>query len=145
MDVNIIPEFLIAKTAFPGNRSFGGVVDFLLTKLPEKYTGRGWNCLSGCGVLTSFLQNFYSLILRGYSVIRTKSRESSHQTYFLAKRDNVRAALPQAVIAAASHCKQHKYLSFLLMSITLQFLIVTKFTGNARLYHKRRTTGVFCL
>lgn len=42
MDVNIIPEFPIAKTIFPGNRSFGGVVDFLLTKLPEKYTGGDW-------------------------------------------------------------------------------------------------------
>ena len=47
MDVNIIPEFPIAKTVFPGNRSFGGVVDFLLTKLPEKYTGERQNCCSG--------------------------------------------------------------------------------------------------
>ena len=47
MDVNIIPEFPIAKTVFPGNRSFGGVVDFLLTKLPEKYTGERQNCSSG--------------------------------------------------------------------------------------------------
>ncbi|KAF8802824.1 hypothetical protein BYT27DRAFT_7260756 [Phlegmacium glaucopus] len=38
MDVNIIPEFPIAKTVFPGNRSFDGVVDFLLTELPQKYT-----------------------------------------------------------------------------------------------------------
>jgi len=35
---------------------------------------------------------------------------------FEAKRDNVRAALPQAIIAAASYCKQHKYdFSFLFM------------------------------
>jgi hypothetical protein len=47
MDVNIIPEFPIAETVFPGNRSFGGVVDFLLTKLPEKYTGERQNPCSG--------------------------------------------------------------------------------------------------
>jgi hypothetical protein len=40
MDVNIIPEYPIANTVFPGNRSFGGVVDFLLTKLPRQYTRR---------------------------------------------------------------------------------------------------------
>jgi hypothetical protein len=38
MDVNIIPEFLIAKTIFSGSHSFGGVVDLLLTKLPSRYT-----------------------------------------------------------------------------------------------------------
>jgi hypothetical protein len=54
MDVNIIPEFPITKTVFPGNRSFGGVVDFLLTKLPEKYTGADWNCRLGFGVLIPF-------------------------------------------------------------------------------------------
>lgn len=28
---------------------------------------------------------------------------------FEVKRDNVRVTIPQAVIAAASHCRQHKY------------------------------------
>jgi hypothetical protein len=65
---------------------------------------------------------------------------------FEAKRDNVRAALPQAVIAAASHCKQHKYnLSSMLVFIASSLFIVSKFTGNARLHHKRRTMGVLCL
>ena len=36
--VNIIPEFPISKTEFPGSRSFGRVVDFVMTKLPERYT-----------------------------------------------------------------------------------------------------------
>jgi len=35
-DVNIIPEFPIAKTTFPSNLSFGG--DLLLTKLPSRFT-----------------------------------------------------------------------------------------------------------
>lgn len=39
---------------------------------------------------------------------------------FEGKQDNVQAALPQAIIATASHCKQHKYgFSLLLMSIAL--------------------------
>lgn len=38
MDVNIIPEFPIAKTTFSGSHSFDGVVDLLLTKLPSRYT-----------------------------------------------------------------------------------------------------------
>ena len=38
MDVNLIPEFPIPKTMFPGSVSFGGVVDLLLTKLPSRYT-----------------------------------------------------------------------------------------------------------
>lgn len=37
-DVNIIPEFPIAKATFPSNFSFGGVVDLLLTKLPSRFT-----------------------------------------------------------------------------------------------------------
>jgi hypothetical protein len=37
MDVNIIPEFPIAKTTFSGCHSVG-VVDLLLTKLPSRYT-----------------------------------------------------------------------------------------------------------
>ena len=36
-DVNIIPEFPIAKTTFPSNLSFGGVVDLLLTTLPSRF------------------------------------------------------------------------------------------------------------
>ena len=65
---------------------------------------------------------------------------------FEAKRDNVRAALPQAVIAAASHCKQHKYDLFIFSYVQLIILfIVPKFTGNARLHYKRRTVGFLCL
>jgi len=89
MDVNIIPEFPIAKTVFPGNRSFGGVVDFLLTKLPEKYT--------------EFLLADPTGILANTDEIKGTLTSN----IFEAKRNNVRAALPQAVIAAASHCKQH--------------------------------------
>jgi hypothetical protein len=66
MDVNIIPEFPVEKTVFPGNRSFGGVVDFLLTKLPDKYTGRHQNYGLDRVLLTSLLQNFYLPILLGY-------------------------------------------------------------------------------
>ena len=39
-DVNIIPEYPIAKIILAENRSFGGVVDFLMAKLPARYTGK---------------------------------------------------------------------------------------------------------
>ena len=39
-DVNIIPEFPIAKTVLAENRSFGGVVDFLMAKLPARYSSK---------------------------------------------------------------------------------------------------------
>ena len=81
MDVNIIPEFPITKTVFPGNHSFGGVVDFLLTKLPERYTGEHQNCCLGHWVSTSLLQNFYLLIQRALSLIWMKWRELPHQIY----------------------------------------------------------------
>ena len=40
-DVDIIPEYPIAATTFYDNRSFGGVVDFLIAKLPTRYTRKG--------------------------------------------------------------------------------------------------------
>lgn len=42
MTVNIIPEFPLPRTTFKqdsGKYSFSGVVDFLVTKLPARYTG----------------------------------------------------------------------------------------------------------
>ncbi|KAF8625759.1 hypothetical protein AX15_005212 [Amanita polypyramis BW_CC] len=89
MDINIIPEFPIAKTVFPGNRSFRGVVDFLLTKLPEKYS------------------QFLLADPTGMLANPDEIKGAITSNIFEAKRDNVRAALPQAIIAAASHCKQH--------------------------------------
>ena len=38
IDVNIIPEVPISKTIFHGNLLFGGIVDLLLTKFPDRYT-----------------------------------------------------------------------------------------------------------
>jgi hypothetical protein len=37
-DVDIIPEYPTATTTFSDNRSFAGVVDFLVAKLPARYT-----------------------------------------------------------------------------------------------------------
>jgi hypothetical protein len=36
-DVDIIPEYPIATTTFSDNRSFAGVVDFLVAKLTARY------------------------------------------------------------------------------------------------------------
>jgi hypothetical protein len=88
-DVNIIPEFPIAKTTFPSSLSFGGVVDLLLTKLPSRFTRY--------------------LLLDPTSALGNPEAIDGPMTsnFFEAKRDNVRAAIPQAVIAVASHCTQH--------------------------------------
>jgi len=88
-DVNIIPEYPIATTTFSDNRSFGGVVDFLVAKLPARYT--------------SFLLGDPANALANPDGIKGPITSN----IFEAKRDNVRAAIGQAVIAAASHCKQH--------------------------------------
>lgn len=89
-DVNIIPEYPIATTVFQDNRSFGGVVDFLVAKLPARYT--------------SFLLGDPANALANPAGIKGPVTSN----IFEAKRDNVRAAIGQAVIAAASHCKQHR-------------------------------------
>jgi len=88
-DVNFIPEYPISTTAFYDNRSFGGVVDFLVAKLPARYTpfllGDPVNAMANpAGIKGPVTSNIFE-----------------------AKRDNVRAAMRQAVITAASHCKQH--------------------------------------
>ncbi|KAF8711074.1 hypothetical protein AX14_013300 [Amanita brunnescens Koide BX004] len=85
MDVNIIPEYPISRTLFPGNRSFGGAVDFLLTKLPGRYT--------------RYLLGDPTTALGNPDAI--KGPVTSY--IFEAKRDNVRATIPRAVIAAASY------------------------------------------
>ncbi|KAG1778407.1 hypothetical protein EV702DRAFT_1278097 [Suillus placidus] len=90
MTVNIIPEFPLPRTTFKrdsGKCSFSGVVDFLVTKLPARYT----DYLMGDP--TTALGN------SGYIGGPTTSN------IFEAKRDNVRAALPQAAVAAASYCQ----------------------------------------
>lgn len=46
---------------------------------------------------------------------------------FEAKRDNVRAALPQAVVAAVSHCKQHKYKFSLSLVFIVSIFILYRF------------------
>jgi len=88
-DVDIIPEYPIATTTFYDNRSFAGVVDFLVAKLPACYT--------------PFLLEDPANALENPAGIKGPVTSN----IFEAKRDNVRAAMGQAVIAAASHCKQH--------------------------------------
>ena len=107
MDVNIIPEYPISRTLFPGNRSFGGAVDFLLTKLPGRYTRRkiGRSSLHSFDLdCTGYLLGDPTTALGNPDAI--KGPVTSY--IFEAKRDNVRATIPRAVIAAASYCKQHR-------------------------------------
>ncbi|KAI9463146.1 hypothetical protein HD554DRAFT_2125002 [Boletus coccyginus] len=88
MEINIIPEFPISKTTMQGY-SFGGVVDFVVTQAHSKYN---------------------SLLLENpvTALAPHNTRIVQHANIFEAKRDNVNAALPQAVVAAASYCKQHE-------------------------------------
>ena len=63
MDVDIIPEYPIATTTFYDNRSFGGVVDFLVAKLPARYTRKdNGQCVRDVGHTKSFL--FVSIFAR---------------------------------------------------------------------------------
>ena len=141
IDVNIIPEFPISKTVFHGNLSFGGVVDFLLTKLPEKYTRKrnsSYLRTRGCNSPHSeFLLADPTGILANPEEI--KGTVSSN--IFEAKRDNVRSALPQAVIAAASHCKQHQYEFLFLACSSYNSIVCAKFISYAWLHYEWRTMG----
>ncbi|KAG1808006.1 uncharacterized protein BJ212DRAFT_1580146 [Suillus subaureus] len=88
--VNIIPEFPIPRTIFhrdSGKYSFSGVVDFLVTKLPAQYT--------------EYLLGDPTTALANPGNIKGPMTSN----IFEAKRDNVRAALSQAAIAAASYCQ----------------------------------------
>ncbi|KAG1784537.1 uncharacterized protein HD556DRAFT_1427447 [Suillus plorans] len=88
--VNIIPEFSLPRTTFnrdSGKCSFSGVVDFLVTKLPTRYT--------------NFLLSDPTTALGNPGYIEGPMTSN----IFEAKRDNARFALPQAAIAAASYCQ----------------------------------------
>ncbi|KAG2034767.1 hypothetical protein BDR03DRAFT_1001453 [Suillus americanus] len=88
--VNIIPEFSLPRTIFKrdsGKCSFSGVVDFLVTKLPARYT--------------EYLLGDPATALANPGYIKGPMTSN----IFEAKRDNVRAAMPQAAIAAASYCQ----------------------------------------
>ncbi|KAG2067895.1 hypothetical protein BDR04DRAFT_1233099 [Suillus decipiens] len=90
--VNIIPEFEfpLPRTIFhrdSDKHSFSSVVNFLMTKLPARYT----EYLLGDPITA--LANPGSIEGPMTSIV------------FEAKRDNVRAAMSQAAIAAASYCQ----------------------------------------
>jgi len=82
-------QSFLSSRPCPGNRSFGGVEDFLLTKLDGRYT--------------RYLLEDPTHALKNPKAIKGPLTSNISE----AKRDNVRAAIPQAVMAAASHCKQH--------------------------------------
>lgn len=109
MDVNIIPEYPIFRALSPGHHSFYGVVDFLLTKLPGRYTRLFESYDNGPLQNT----NFHSIaFLLGDPTIALGNPNAikgpTSSTIFEAKRENVRVAIPRAVKAAASYCKQHR-------------------------------------
>lgn len=59
IQLNIIPEFPIPKTTFEtdsGEQTFSGVVDFLLARIPPKYSRKQTTC-----VLPSMSLQFFRL------------------------------------------------------------------------------------
>jgi hypothetical protein len=91
--VNIIPEFPIPKTTFDtddGGQSFSGVVDFLLATVPPKYS-------------RFLLDNPVGALANPDAI-----SGSLTPTIIEAKKDKLFLAIPQATIAVASYCKQHK-------------------------------------
>lgn len=72
-DVSIVPEFSVLKTAFDEKRSFGRVLDYLITKLPSKYTRETAIFLLNCFVYRLY-QLSSSLIQYKHSQGRTSTR-----------------------------------------------------------------------
>ncbi|KAG1840439.1 hypothetical protein F4604DRAFT_1690776 [Suillus subluteus] len=89
-EVNIIPEFPISKTTL-GGHSFAGIVNFLVTQAQPEYT--------------DLLLNTPVAALASHN---TNVAESVMCNIFEAKWDHVNVAYPQAVVVAASYCKEHK-------------------------------------
>jgi hypothetical protein len=105
-EVNIIPQFPISKTTHQGH-SFGGVVDFLVTWAHSEYTGAPTRHIN----LTTLTENFVTKDLLLDTPVAALASHNTHRAEhvtFEAKRDNVKAAFPLAVVAAASYCKEHK-------------------------------------
>lgn len=128
--INIIPEFPIPKTIFKtntGEQSFGGIVDFLLARVPPKFSRKyGIRICSLEGSYASLgflLDNPVGALANPASISWPLT-----PTILEAKKDNVSLAIPQATVAVASYCKQHEYIqssripSPLLISINLGWL-----------------------
>ncbi|TFY78537.1 hypothetical protein EWM64_g5476 [Hericium alpestre] len=94
-EVEIIPEFPVFETILnsrAGEHSFSGTLDYLLEKVPVKYSEyfRETPVFAvGAGVSDHALSSLTPCIIQ-------------------AKKDNITAAIPQATVAVASLCKQHR-------------------------------------
>jgi hypothetical protein len=112
--VNIIPEFSMPKTSIGSpDHSFGGVVDFLLTKLPTRYTGEPLKDSNSILLYDDVdVPNADFLLGDPSTALANPDHISGPMTsnIFEAKRDNVRNALPQAIIAAAVYCKNNRFI-----------------------------------
>lgn len=94
IDVGIIPEFRMPATKFEeANLSFGGVVDYLIIKCPKG--------------MTEFILDEPTVAFANPDMVKAIS-----SNIYEAKKDGVRAAVPQAAIAAASYCRSHKLSTF---------------------------------
>jgi len=110
VDVNIIPEFRMPATKFEyANMSFGGVVDYLIIKCPKAITSKDTLLLCAWLLLIKLSHEAFILAEPMVAFANPDMVKAMSSNMYEAKNDGVRAAVPQAAIAAASYCRQHKY------------------------------------
>ena len=110
VDVSIVPKFRMEVTRFEyAATSYGGTVDFLIVKGPPSDIGPDKRYLSSCLPSDSFIV-ITEFVLEEPKLAFTNPEMVKHlsSNIYEAKRDGFRDAVPQAAMAAASYCRQHR-------------------------------------
>lgn len=110
VDVGIVPGFRMEMTRFEyAATSYGGTVDFLIVKGPPSDIGPDKIYLSSC-LPSNSVVIITEFILKGPKFAFTNPEMVKHisSNIYGAKRDGFRDAVPQAVMAAVSYCRQHR-------------------------------------
>ena len=111
VDVGIIPEFRMESTRFEyAATSYGGVVDFLIVKGPPATISKLLNSdFTNTYLLMSSLAAEFLLVGPQLAFTNPHMVEHVSSNIYEAKRgDGLRDAVPQATMASASYCRQHK-------------------------------------
>lgn len=110
VEVSIVPKFRMEATRFEyAATSYGGTVDFLIVKGPPSDIGQHKIQLSFCLPYESVII-IKEFVLEEPKLAFTNPEMVKHLSLniYEAKRDGFRDAVPQAAMAAASYCRQHK-------------------------------------
>lgn len=117
--VSIVPEYAILKTAFDEKRFFGGVVDYLVTKLPSTYTRETAVLFSECSVLLFISGQILTHPIQ--TLGRPDIKQIGTSNIFEAKNFvEMHQYSSQVVLAAAAMCRQTKHV-FVLALTTLSY------------------------